>query len=117
MDSNSQKGFLDTATSLGETAYHITKAVGHAMAGDFVGAAVTAAKSPIIRKMIIGVCVFVFLRCLCFCISHHFHNRQFAVYDTQLYYPWWFRRIFRSTVADFEYGNTNQWGIHGRLQY
>lgn len=61
VDSSNQKGFLDTATSLGQTAYHITKAIGHAMTGDFAGAAVAAAKSPLIRKIIIGVCIFVFL--------------------------------------------------------
>ena len=61
MDTNTQKGFLDTATSLGEGAYHVTKAIAHTLSGDFVGAAVTAAKNPIIRKIILGVCVFFFL--------------------------------------------------------
>lgn len=59
MDENNQKGFLETATSLGQTAYDMTKTVGHAMAGDFVGAAASAAKSPFFRKLLGGTCAFI----------------------------------------------------------
>ena len=67
MDENNQRGFLATATSMGQTAYDVTKTVGHAMAGDFVGAAASAARNPLFRKLVSFVCAFVIFLIIVIC--------------------------------------------------
>ena len=67
MDENNQKGFLATATSMGQTAYDVTKTVGHAMAGDFIGAAASAARNPLFRKLVSFVCAFVIFLIIVIC--------------------------------------------------
>lgn len=61
VDNQNQTGFLDTATSLGRTAYDITKTIAHAASGDFANAAITIAQSPLIRKIISSILVVILL--------------------------------------------------------
>ena len=61
MDNQNQKGFIDTATSLGQAAYDVTKTIARAAAGDYIGAVVTAVKSPLIRKIVTTVLVIILL--------------------------------------------------------
>ena len=61
VDNQNQTGFLDTATSLGRTAYDITKTIAHAASGDFANAVITIAQSPLIRKIISSILVVILL--------------------------------------------------------
>ena len=104
MDNQNQKGFIDTATSIGQAAYDVTKTIARAAAGDYVGAVITAAKSPLIRKIITTVLVIILL--FIFIVGDN---------DMEFYCRRW--RIFRGTNTNFEYGITDQWRFPRRLQY
>lgn len=56
MDDKNQKGFLETASSIGQAAYDATKTIGNVLAGNYIGAAVSVAKSPFFRRLIAFVC-------------------------------------------------------------
>ena len=67
MDENNQKGFLATAASIGQNAYDLTKMVGYALTGNFLGAAASATRNPLFRKLITAVCAFVIFLILTIC--------------------------------------------------
>lgn len=46
------RGFIDTATSIAQTAASAVKTVTNAMSGNYIGAIVSVSQSPFFRKLI-----------------------------------------------------------------
>ena len=61
------RGFIDTATSIAQTAASAVKTVTNAISGNYVGAVISAAQSPFFRKLVACICAFIIFLIIVVC--------------------------------------------------
>ena len=61
------RGFIDTATSIAQTAASAVKTVTNAMSGNYIGAIVSVSQSPFFRKLIACILAFILFLIIVVC--------------------------------------------------